>query len=93
MSVEEVRDAARSVQERKLSEPVMAVNSCGSGPSDTVVPGEVITCATCLAFLNDLVRESPDGSCADCGTHLKTMKKQQERKARLLVHFEQGGVL
>lgn len=61
-------------------------------PRQTVL-GEVITCNTCLAYLDGFFRAPKTGFCPVCGVHLSTMKKRQERKARLIRHYEDGGAI
>ncbi len=55
--------------------------------------GKVITCNTCQAYLDGFVRASKTGFCPVCGVHMPTMKRRQERKARLIRHYEDGEVI
>jgi len=52
--------------------------------SNTVILGEIIACHVCQAYLDGLLRQTADGFCPLCGTHLTTMKEKQKRKFRLL---------
>jgi len=58
-----------------------------------ILLGEIITCNTCQAYLDGFVRASKTGFCPVCGVHMPTMKRRQERKARLIRHYEDGGAI
>ena len=55
--------------------------------------GEIITCNTCQAYLDGFARAPKTGFCPVCGVHMPTMKRRQERKARMIRHYEDGGVI
>lgn len=44
---------------------------------DIFVVGELVGCLRCQAYLDGSLNKPSDGFCPDCGTHIKTLKKQQ----------------
>ena len=76
-----------------MPETQMAAPNVTDADRGLVILGEVITCNICQAYLDGFVRASKTGFCPVCGAHMPTMKKRQERKARLIRHYEDDGVM
>jgi hypothetical protein len=55
---------------------------------DFVILGELVGCLRCLACLDGYLRIPASGFCPDCGTHIKTLKKQQALHAILARRYD-----
>ena len=56
--------------------------------ADVVVLGELVGCLRCHAYLDGYLRTPSSGFCPDCGTHIKTLKKEQAMRAILARRYE-----
>ena len=59
----------------------------------TIVLGEIVTCWTCRAHLDGLLRQSKDGFCPRCGQSFSILKNREKRRLRLLRQHRIAGVL
>ena len=60
---------------------------------EIVVIGELVGCLRCDAYLDGYLNVPADGFCPNCGTHIKTLRKQRAMHDIIARRYESREVL